>query len=59
MELKDEDCRCKGIFKEYSNIEFDYQDIPDYVAFNFKANYINVKKIQIKIKNDVLGFPNF
>ena len=59
LELKDEDCKCKGIFIEYSNIAFNHQDIADYVAFNFKANYINVKKIQIKIKNDVLGFPNF
>lgn len=59
LELKDEDCRCKGIFKEYSNIGFEHQDIPDYITFNFKANYINVKKISIKIKNDVLGFPNF
>ena len=59
MELKDEDCKCEGIFKEYSIITFDEQDISDYISINFKINYINTKKIKIKIKNDVLGFPNF
>ena len=61
FELKEEDCKCEGIFKEYMGLKFNIKELSDYILINFKSNSykINSCYIPIKLKNDVLGFPNF
>ena len=58
LELKNDDCKCKGIFKEYSNMFCKTNDLSDYLMISFKNNFLT-SKISIKLKDDVLGFPNF
>ena len=59
--LKEEDCKCDGIFNEYSNMKLEVKEIADYIVINFKSNKNNAKigYITFKLKDDVLGFPNF
>ena len=59
MELKPEDCKCKGIFKEYSNINLVNEELSDYLMIRFKTNNYNINSININLNNDILGFPNF
>ena len=59
LELKEEHCKCEGIFKEYFNMKFNVKELSDYMAINFKSNKNKIGYISIKLKNDVLGFPNF
>ena len=59
LELKEEHCKSEGIFKEYFNKIFNVKELSDYMAINFKSNKNKIGYISIKLKNDVLGFPNF
>ena len=61
LELKEEHCKCDGIFKEFSNMKFNVKELADYIVINFKSNKSEAKfgNISFKLKNDVLGFPNF
>jgi hypothetical protein len=49
----------------YSNecpyVEYEVKELSDYIAINFKSNKNEAKfgYISFKLKNDVLGFPNF
>ena len=56
--LKDEDCKCKGIFENYSNIDMNILNLYDYLLVKFKSIYY-IKHASIKFNNDVIGFPNF
>ena len=57
FKLKDEDCQCKGIFKDYSTISKELTKLLDYTAVRFKLSYSNDEPyISIFLKNDVLGF---
>ena len=56
--LKDEDCKCKGIFENYSNIDMAILNLSDYLYIEFKSIYY-IKHVSIKLNNDVIGFPNF
>ena len=58
LELKDDYCKCNGIFKEYLNMFYKIHYLSDYLMISFKNNYL-ISKISIKLKDDVLGFPNF
>ena len=56
--LKEDDCKCEGIFEEYSKINLkDDEEIFDNITIRLKANSCNKKLININLKNDVLGFP--
>lgn len=59
LELKPEDCKCKGIFKEYSKINLRNEELSDYLMIRFKTNNYNIHSININLNNDILGFPNF
>ena len=59
LELKEELCKCEGIFNEYSKIQFNIKELSDYMIINFKFNKTKFGYATIKLKNDVLGFPNF
>ena len=59
LALTKEDCECQGIFEEYSKLKFNIEELSDYMVIRFKAESLNVKYIKIKIKDDVLGFPNY
>jgi len=59
LALTKEDCECQGIFEEYSKLKFNIEELSDYMLIRFKAESLNVKYIKIKIKDDVLGFPNY
>ena len=61
FELKEENCKCNGIFKEYMSMKFNIKELSDYMVINFKSNKYKIHSsyISIKLKNDVLGFPNF
>ena len=57
--MKKEHCEPSGIFKEYSNLKFDIEELSDFMVVRFKSSEYNIKYISIKLKDDVLGFPNF
>ena len=59
LELKDFNCKPIGIFKEYSKMSFDTIELSDFMVIRFKSVEYNIKYITIKLKDDVLGFPNF
>ena len=59
LALTKEDCECQGIFEEYSKLKFNIEELSDYMVIRFKAESLNVKYIKIRIKDDVLGFPNY
>ena len=59
LELKKENCEPIGIFQEYSNLKFDVEELSDFMVVRFKSAEYNIKYISIKLKDDVLGFPNF
>ena len=59
LQLKDEDCQCKGIFQDYFKIYENIKEFSDYTVIRFKSYFNNIPYISIKLKNDVLGFPNF
>ena len=61
FELKEENYKCNGIFKEYMSMKFNIKELSDYMVINFKSNKYKIHSsyISIKLKNDVLGFPNF
>jgi uncharacterized protein YdcH (DUF465 family) len=59
LALKKKDCECHGLFEEYSKLKINIEELSDYMVIRFKAESLNVKYIKIKIKDDVLGFPNY
>jgi len=59
LQLKAEDCECKGIFKDYAQLNKDLGGLSDYIIVRFKSKSSNIPFISIGLKNDVLGFPNF
>jgi len=61
LELKEEHCKCDGIFSEFYNMKFNVKELSDYIVINFKSNKNEdtFGYISFKLKNDVLGFPNF
>ena len=61
LQLKDEDCECKGIFKDYAQLNKDLGGLSDYMVVRFKSESSKIPfiSISLKKKNDVLGFPNF
>ena len=58
-ELKKEHCKPNGIFKEYSSLKYDIEELSDFMVVRFKSPEYNFKFISIKLKDDVLGFPNY
>ena len=58
LELKEDDCKCEGIFNEYSSIKTNIKNLSDYYAINFKFKNYGTKFISIRLKDDVIGFPN-
>jgi hypothetical protein len=59
LDLEEKNYKSDGIFKEYSNMKFNVKELSDYMVINFKSNKNKFGYISIKLKNDVLGFPNF
>ena len=59
LELKKENCQPSGIFQEYSKLKFEVEELSDFMVVRFKSGECNFKYISIKLKDDVLGFPNF
>ncbi len=57
--MKKEHCKPSGIFKEYSNLKYDIEELSDFMVVRFKSAEYNFKFISIKLKDDVPGFPNF
>ena len=58
--LKENDCKCEGIFGEYSKIDLkEDEGILDYITIRFKTNTFNNNFININLRNDVLGFPSY
>ena len=56
--LNEKDCKCEGIFKEFSLINLkDDEEKLDYITIRFKTSSFNRNFNNINLKNDVLGFP--
>ena len=56
LKMKDDYFECEGVFQEYSILKSEVADSSDYMSIRFKISSNNIK---FKIKDDVLGFPNF
>ena len=56
LKLKEDYCECEGVFKEYSVFKSEIMESLDYITIRFKKGNNSIK---FKIKDDVLGFPNF
>jgi len=60
LQLKNEDCDCKGTFKDYSTIKIEnLGKFSDYTVIRFKSDLYHVLSLPIHLKNDVLGFRSF
>ena len=60
LQLKNEDCDCKGTFKDYSTIKIEnLGKFSDYTVIRFKSDLYHVLSVPIHLKNDVLGFRSF
>ena len=59
IKLKMKDIKLDGIFSGYSEIDKEVKDISDYMAIKLKEYNYNIEdiKININLKDDVLGFP--
>ena len=58
--FKENDCKCDGIFGEYSKIDLkEEEEILEYSTIRFKTNTFNNNFININLRNDVLGFPSY
>ena len=59
IKLKKKDIKLDGIFSEYSKIDKETEGISDYMAIKLKEYNYNIEdiKININLKDDVLGFP--
>ena len=59
IKLKMKDIKLDGIFSEYSKIDKEAKGISDYMAIKLKEYNYNIEdiKIDINLKDDVLGFP--
>ena len=59
IKLKKKDIKLDGIFSEYSKIDKEAKGISEYMAIKLKENNYNIEdiKININLKDDVLGFP--
>ena len=56
LKLKDNFYECEGTFNEYSQINSEIANLSDYFVIRFKNN---INTIKFKVKDDVLGFPNY
>ena len=56
LKLDDKFCKCKGVFNEYEKISSEMMELSEYMTIRFKPYNLYIK---FKLKDDVLGFPNF
>ena len=56
LKLDDDFCKCKGVFNEYEKISTDMMELSEYMIIRLKPSNLYIK---FKLKDDVLGFPNF
>ena len=56
LKLDNNFCECKGVFNVYAKLTPKIIEFSEYMTIRFKPCNIFIK---LKLKNDVLGFPNF